>query len=168
MDDWCSILLFLPCINPTCHFFGTGLNILDLEIETFQGILQPANLLCTGQCSGVLDERERGIELFQLLLLCNVTLPVVDGISGRKETFSFTPTQSEKINKTSKGLFRLVFLKNMTLLKCQSTGNPQHSFLFSVTQPLKEFNCEQKQGRERERYNPPDAWFVRRVQQAST
>ena len=90
----------LPCIVPPCHFFGKGLSIFDLEIETVHGISQPAYLLGNFQCSGMLDEGKGGIELVQLLLLCSPNLPVVDGIAGRKETFSFNPGQSVKRNKT--------------------------------------------------------------------
>lgn len=147
--DWCSILLLLP---GTCHFFGKGWSILDLEIETFWGIFQPANLLGTRQCSDMLDEGERGIELFQLLLLCGPTLPVVDGIAGGEETFSLTPGQSEKTSKTEKHLYRLVFTKIITSLKSQSNGNLQHSFLLNVTQPLKVKNSSVKPKQ--------DAWLM--------
>ena len=95
----------------------------------------------------MLDEGEGGIELFQLLLLCGPTLPVVDGIAGGEETFSLTPGQSEKTSKTEKHLYRLVFTKIITSLKSQSTGNLQHSFLLNVTvttSKSKKFICETK------------------------
>ena len=60
--------------------------------------LWPAYLLCTGQCSGMLDKGKGGVEFVQFLILCKLTVPVVDRIARGKETFSCAPRKSEKMS----------------------------------------------------------------------